>query len=98
MADAPPSVIESRREQVFPTLEPAEVERLRRFGEPRAYAAGEALITLGEVAFGLALIISGEVEVTQRDGMGNTRLVVTHGPGSFMGELAQLAGQPSLAD
>jgi thioredoxin reductase (NADPH) len=98
MPDAPLLVTETRREQIFPTLEPSEVERLRRFGEPRAYAAGEALITLGEVAFGLALIISGEAEVVQRDGMGNTRLVVTYGPGSFMGELAQLAGQPSLAD
>ena len=25
-------------------------------------------------------------------------LVVTHGPGSFMGELAQLSGRPALVD
>jgi thioredoxin reductase (NADPH) len=98
MADAPLLVTETRREQIFPTLEPAEVERLGRFGKPRTYAAGEMLITMGEVGFGLALIVSGEVEVTQRDGLGNSRLVVTYGPGSFMGELAQLAGQPSLAE
>ena len=98
MTDAPSSVIETRREQVFPTLEPVEVETLRRFGSARSYAAGEALITVGEIAFGLAVIVSGEVEITQRDGMGNSRLVVTHGPGSFMGELAQLAGQPSHAE
>jgi thioredoxin reductase (NADPH) len=98
MADATSSVIDTRREQVFPTLEPAEVERLRRFGTPRAYATGETLINIGEIAFGLAVVISGEVEVTQRDGMGNSHLVVTYGPGSFMGELAQLAGQPSHAE
>jgi len=98
MTDARPTVIETRREQVFPTLEPAEVERLLRFGKLRAYSAGEALITIGEVGFGLAVIVSGEVEVTQRDGMGNSRPVVTHGPGSFTGELAHLAGQPSMAE
>jgi len=98
MADSTSSVIDSRREQVFPTLEPTEVESLRRFGRPRAYAAGETLITIGEIAFGLAVVVSGEVEVTQRDGMGNSHLMVTYGPGSFMGELAQLAGQPSHAE
>jgi thioredoxin reductase (NADPH) len=98
MTDAPPLVTETRREQVFPTLEPAEVERLRRFGAPRAFAAGETLITGGEVGFGLAVIVSGHVQVTQRDGMGHSRLLVTYGPGSFMGELAQLAGQPSQAE
>jgi hypothetical protein len=26
-------IVETRREQMFPDLEPAEIERLRRFGE-----------------------------------------------------------------
>ena len=98
MADAPLLVTETRREQVFPALAPDEIERLRRFGTLRTYATGETLIAMGEVGFGLALVVSGEVEVTQRDGMGNSRLVITHGAGSFMGELAQLAGQPSQAE
>ena len=98
MAGAPPLVTETRREQVFPTLEPGEIERLRRFGAPRTFSAGEALITVGEVGFGLAVIVSGQVQVTQRDGMGHSRSLVTYGPGSFMGELAQLASQPSQAE
>src|SRR5579859_808135 len=98
MTDAPLLVLESRREQVFPSLEPADIERARRFGTPRSYAAGETLVRMGEVGFGLAVIVSGEVEITQRDGMGNQRLLVTYGPGSFMGELAHLAGQPAQAD
>ncbi len=32
------SVIESRREQLFPALEQAEIDRMRRFGESRAFA------------------------------------------------------------
>jgi len=98
MTVAPPPVTETRREQVFPILEPAEVERLRRFGTPRSYAAGEALIRIGEAGHGLTLVVTGEVEVVQRDGLGHRRALVTYGPGSFMGELAQLTGRPVFVD
>ena len=37
------SFMDTRRHQMFPMLEPAEIERLRRFGEPRAYAARRGL-------------------------------------------------------
>ncbi|TMA22267.1 MAG: cyclic nucleotide-binding domain-containing protein [Deltaproteobacteria bacterium] len=60
-------LIEARRDQVFPTLEPEEVERVRRFGEVRSYRAGEALVTTGEVGHGLALVLSGAVTITRRD-------------------------------
>ena len=34
------SIIETRRYQMFPTLLPEEIERVRRFGETRSFAAG----------------------------------------------------------
>jgi hypothetical protein len=34
-------LIETRREQIFPVLEPEEIERLERFGERKSYVAGE---------------------------------------------------------
>jgi thioredoxin reductase (NADPH) len=34
----------------------------------------------------------------QNGRLGNSELIVAHGPGSFMGELAQLSGRPSLVD
>ena len=83
---------------MFPTLEPAEIERVRRFGEVRSFAAGEALATVGAVGHGLNVILSGHVEITQRDESGKRTPIVTHGPGQFMGELAQLAGRPALVD
>jgi thioredoxin reductase (NADPH) len=92
------SIIDTRRHQMFPTLEPAEIERVRRFGEVRSYGAGEALAKAGEVGHGLTIILAGKVDVTQHDESGPHKLIVTHGPGAFMGELAQLAGRPALVD
>lgn len=80
---------------MFPTLEPAEVDRLRRFGEIRSYGAGEALVKVGEVGHGMTVILAGEVAIIRRDEFGRTQPVVTHGPGAFMGDLAQLSGRLS---
>jgi thioredoxin reductase (NADPH) len=92
------SIIETRRQQMFPILEPAEIERVRRFGKVRTYGAGEALATVGQVGLGLTIILAGNVDITQRDQSGRRAAIVTHGPGHFMGELAQLAGRPALVD
>jgi thioredoxin reductase (NADPH) len=91
-------VIETRYEQMFPRLAEADVERLRRFGDARSYVAGERLATAGEVSPGLYVVLSGEVAVTQQGLLGPAEPIVTHGPGSIMGELAQLAGRPALVD
>src|SRR5580704_18362114 len=94
----PKSILDTRHDQMFPNLEASEVERVRRFGEVQSLGAGEALATVGNVGHGLSIILSGEVDVTQRDRSGPGALIVTHGPGAFLGELAQLAGRPSLVD
>ena len=91
------SIIDTRRAQMFPNLEPAEIERVRRFGEVRSFGAGEALAKAGRPGHGLVIILAGHVDVTRRES-GRRELIVTHAPGQFMGELAQLAGRPSLVD
>jgi thioredoxin reductase (NADPH) len=93
-----PSIIEQRGEQMLPVLDQLEIERVRRFGECRSFATGEALATIGQVSPGLMVILAGQVEVTHRDKSGQRVTIVTHGPGQFLGELAQLAGRPALAD
>ena len=98
MADRFRSIIETRYEQMFPKLEPAEISRLRRFGERRTYAAGERPVATGEPSPGLFVVLSGELAVTQHNAFGRDDPIVTHGPGGFMGELAQLSGRPSLVD
>jgi thioredoxin reductase (NADPH) len=97
MAEPIQTIIAARGAQMFPTLTDAEVARLRRFGTPRHYAKGEMLARVGERGHGLTLFLSGEVEVRQQQA-GVFSPIVTHGPGSFMGELAQLSGRPSLVE
>ncbi|HUC49440.1 MAG TPA: FAD-dependent oxidoreductase [Xanthobacteraceae bacterium] len=98
MASPQVPISERRRDQMFPDLEPFEIERMRRFGECRIFEPGDKLFTTGEVGPGLIVIPCGKVEVTQTDGRGKRHAIVVHGPGQFLGELAQMAGRPSLAD
>jgi thioredoxin reductase (NADPH) len=97
MALPPQPIIERRRDQMFPVLDQAEIERMRRFGEIRTFAENEAVFTTGRVGPGLGVILAGNIEVYRRDAA-QQNLFVTYGPGQFMGELAQMAGRPSLAD
>jgi thioredoxin reductase (NADPH) len=98
MISAPtPSIIDTRREQMFPTLQPFEIERIRRFGEVRSFEVGEPLAKVGEVARGLSIVLAGRVEVIWYDQSGHRASIVTHRAGEFLGELAQLAGRPALA-
>ncbi|MFA5898877.1 MAG: FAD-dependent oxidoreductase [Hyphomicrobium sp.] len=91
------SIVEARREQAFPTLLPEEIDRVRRFGEDRMYAAGEALARVGQVPPGMMIVLSGKVDVL-RTVAEHQSLIVTHQAGGFLGELAQLGGRPSLID
>jgi thioredoxin reductase (NADPH) len=97
-SEATPSIVDTRRDQMYPTLAPAEIERVRRFGTMRAFAASEALAQVGVGGVGLAVILSGIVDVSHRDAKGERIPLVTHEPGAFLGELAQLAGRPALVD
>lgn len=95
---AEPSIADTRAHQMFPTLSVGDIDRLRRFAEPRAYAPGEALVRAGEAGHGLTILLAGQVEIVRHDQTGAAQTVVTHDAGSFMGELAQLSGKPALVD
>jgi len=91
------SIVTALRAQAFPTLLPEEIDRVRIFGQPRSFAAGEYLARVGEHAPGVMLVLSGKVDVFQSKS-GHRSLIVTHEAGGFMGELAQLGGRPALVD
>jgi hypothetical protein len=71
MPAAPQSIIDTRRDQMFPILESADIERVRRFGAVRSYRAGETLVEVGKVGPGLTILLTGRVDITQHDGSGH---------------------------
>src|SRR5260221_5045059 len=95
---APLAAAFPRLEQTFPTLTPAEIERMRRFGELRSYKHGEALFETGKPGPGMFVLLSGHVAITQRDGFGHVTPVIDQGPGQFLAEIGQLSGRVALVD
>ena len=92
------STIDTRREQMFPKLEPREIDRLRRFGDVRRYSAGEALFVTGEIAPGMVVLTKGSLRVTRRDPLGHHAPMAEQGVGEFVAEVGQLSGQPAFVD
>ncbi len=93
------SVIDTRRQQIFPVLVPAQIEMAQRFasGPPRDFAPGEIVYDVGERHAPTWLVLKGSIESVRRDGLKHELPVTTHMPGQFTGETSQLAGRPTLA-
>ncbi|MEA2982675.1 MAG: thioredoxin reductase [Alphaproteobacteria bacterium] len=93
------SLIESRREQIFPVLDAAQMKIAQRFagGPPRAFAPGEDIFHLGERRAPAWLILEGEIEITRHDGLKREAQVVSMGAGQFTGEMSELSGRGTLA-
>ena len=66
------SFLERRHDQIYPTLDPRDLERVRRFADVHSFAIGESLWTIGQVAPGLMVILAGTVAVTERDRLPST--------------------------
>jgi thioredoxin reductase (NADPH) len=97
-AGADKATMDSRRERMFPRLEPGEIDRLRRFGDARRYASGEPLFVTGDIAPGMFVLVSGSAEVKRRDPLGHLAPIAVQGPGEFVAEIGQLSGRPALVD
>jgi thioredoxin reductase (NADPH) len=99
MSFTPSTVLERRREQMFPLLTPRQVENARRFGgQKQTFAPGHAAIAFGQVDAPALLVLDGYLEVRRRDAAGNTDLIVRHGSGNVAGELSQLGRGPSYVE
>ena len=89
-----PTLSPERREQLFPKLANAHIERIASVGRKRKVAKGEMLIKQGEVA-PFFLITSGRLDIIQPTDQGDLT-IVQHEPGQFTGELNMLTGRRSL--
>ncbi|MGD0881923.1 MAG: FAD-dependent oxidoreductase [Acidimicrobiales bacterium] len=75
----------------FPTLGDSEIAGLETLGVRRSVAAGEFLYREGDASYDFYVILSGSVEIILRTD-GEERLITSHGPGRFLGELNLLTG------
>lgn len=91
----PPVISPERREQLFPTLTPSQIARIAAAGKTHPVKAGEMLIKQGEVAPGLFVVVSGEIEIVQPTSQGDV-VITTHTAGGFTGELNMLSGRRAL--
>jgi thioredoxin reductase (NADPH) len=82
-------------EHVFPRLTPAQMDRVAAHGQRRRVRSGEVLLEIGESGR-IFVITAGSVE-TVRMVADLEEIIVTHGIGSFTGEVAVLSGRRGLA-
>jgi thioredoxin reductase (NADPH) len=81
--------------QTFPTLNAAQIGRARASGKLRKVEPGEILFRPGEASVPFFVLLSGKLEIIQSD-LSGERVIVTHGPGAFTGELSMISGQRCL--
>jgi thioredoxin reductase (NADPH) len=89
------SATPSRREQAFPTLTTAQIQRIAAHGRARAIARGDVLVEVGAKVVPFFVVNSGEIQVLRPSG-GSETLIVTHRPGQFSGEANMITGRRAL--
>ena len=89
-----PSALQSGT-QMFPTLTEAQIARAQPYGTMRKAEQGDILFRPGDTSIPFFILISGKLDILQPTFDGE-RLVTTHGPGAFTGELNMISRQPSL--
>ena len=90
---APPS--RPRADRLYPTLTPAQLERVAAHGRRRQVAQGEVLQSAGEPAARCFVVVAGRIEGVRPSAA--EEIVVSLGPGMFTGEATMLSGRPGLA-
>lgn len=94
--DQTPNPLAHRQEQVFPTLTPAQLELMERYGQKKTVPPGTVLFTQGERHISVYVILSGEVEISRTTAL-ESHVMGVHGAGKFTGEVGTLAGLSAIA-
>jgi serine phosphatase RsbU (regulator of sigma subunit) len=74
--------------QAFPGVTEGDVRALTTASVVQAYPAGHTLCYEGELEHIFYIVADGQVEITQRLGNDEKRVLTTRGPGEFFGEMA----------
>ena len=82
---------------IFQDLNRGEFRKIEAILHRRDIAVNEAFVREGEVGVGMYIIVSGQVQITQKGEDGNEQLLATLGEGDFFGEQALLDESPRTA-
>jgi thioredoxin reductase (NADPH) len=85
------TLYESRREQMFPKLTPAQVARLEPHGRKIRTTAGQVLAEAGDSHRDLHVVLSGSLEIV-RPGLKGEDPITVEVAGDFTGEMSTLRG------
>jgi len=85
----------SGRDRIFPVLTAGQIERVASHGRHRRTTYDEVLVDIGDNQVPLFLVVTGAVHVLQVLQSTET-LIVSHGPGTFTGELSLISGRPAV--
>src|SRR5271166_3907454 len=81
-------------EVAFPRLSNAEIAVLKPLATPHDYVDGETVFRAGQADIDLFVVESGQIDIINpTDG---NRVVVTHEPGQFSGDIDLLTGRPVI--
>jgi len=95
MSSSPTHIALEPGSDAFPLLTPAQIDRLRPYGQVRKVKAGEVLFEPGDSNVPVYVLLSGGVDIVQTCPQ-SERMLVSHVPGSFTGEFSLISGQRAL--
>jgi thioredoxin reductase (NADPH) len=90
------SAANERREQMFPTLTPAQIAEIAPYGAERTFAPGAMLWSIGDRNTDFYVVLGGTLEVVRRDALGEENVIVSHTAGNFSGETVMLSGRAAM--
>jgi thioredoxin reductase (NADPH) len=96
MASPPSLIAVERLRQIFPTLTPEQIERIRGLGRVRKVERGEVLFEPGDTNLPFFVLLSGSMEIVQPDLNGERLIAIHNRPGDFTGEVTMISGRGCL--
>lgn len=87
---------DERQYQRFPVLTPAQIDRIRHYGEVRRFTAGQTLFRQGDRNIPTYVVVSGTL-IVERGNALSSHSLGTRGPGMFTGDIGSLVGRGAVA-
>src|SRR5580658_3567417 len=84
----------TNQETAFPRLSAAELAVLKPLATAHDYVDGDVIFRAGQADIDLFVVESGRIDILNP--IDNNRVIATHGPGQFSGDIDLLTGRPVI--